>query len=57
MKQRIKIKDFSGKEEVIVKNEKATDHLQSQIKHKHIIFQDRTKYSRKQKHRNKNCED
>jgi hypothetical protein len=57
MKKHIKIKDFNGKEEVIVKNEKATDHLQSQIKHKHIIFRDRTKYSRKQKHRNKNCED
>lgn len=57
MKQRIKIKDFNGKEEVVEKKEKATDHLQSQIKHKHIIFRDRTKYSRKKKYRNKNCED
>lgn len=57
MKQRIKIKDFNGKEEVIIKNEKATDHLQSQLTHKHIIFRDRTKYSRKKKHRNKNCDD
>ena len=34
----------------------AKDHLEAQIKYKHIVFRDKTKYTRKKKHKNKTDE-
>ena len=52
----IKNKDGSYKKiekEISLPNK---DHLQSQIKYKHIVFRDKTKYTRKKKHKNKTDE-
>lgn len=53
---KLKIKNFEGK---LVQKEKeipAKDHLEAQIKYKHKIFRDKTKYTRKSKHKNKDIE-
>jgi hypothetical protein len=57
MKKRIKIKDFSGKVVVLEKEQSNPDHLKSQQTYKHQIFRDKTKYNRKQKHKNSEKEE
>lgn len=56
MRLKIKVKDFEGKKTQIEKEVSAPDHLQAQIKYKHQIFKDKTKYTRKSKHKNKTDE-
>ena len=55
MKQKIKIIDnISNKvveKEVVIPNK---DHLEAQIKYPARVHRDKTKYTRKQKHRNRN---
>ena len=46
----IKIKTPEGTKEKRVSEK---DHLASQIKYKHIVFKDKTKYNRKRKHKNR----
>ena len=57
MNRRIKVRDFEGKVTVLEKSESATDHLKSQQTYKHQVFRDKTKYSRKQKHKNSEKEE
>lgn len=52
MKTKIKVKDFEGKEQILVRTERGIDHLKAQQIHKHKVFRDKTKYTRKQKHKN-----
>lgn len=56
MRVKLKIKDFEGKKVEIEKETPSKDHLQAQIKYKHIVFRDKTKYTRNRKHKNKNIE-
>lgn len=56
MRVKLKIKDFEGKKVELEKETPSKDHLQSQIKYKHIVFCDKTKYTRKKKHKNKTDE-
>jgi hypothetical protein len=52
MRLKIKIKNFEGD---LVQKEKeisSKDHLEAQIKYKHMVFRDKTKYTRKKKHKN-----
>lgn len=56
MKTRIKIKNFKGKTVELEREVPAKDHLEAQMKYKHYIFRDKTKYTRKRKHKNKNIE-
>lgn len=56
MRVKLKIKDFDGKKAEIEKEIPSKDHLQSQIKYKHQVFRDRTKYTRKSKHKKQNEE-
>ncbi len=51
MKVKVQLKDFEGKKVQIQKEIPSKDHLQAQIKYKKIIFRDRTKYTRKVKHK------
>lgn len=51
MKKKIKIKDFDGSEKVLEKEIPAKDHLKSQMTYKSVIFRDKTKYTRKIKHK------
>lgn len=56
MLAKLKIKNFEGK---LVQKEMeipAKDHLEAQIKYKHQVFRDKTKYTRKKKHKNKTDE-
>ena len=56
MLAKLKIKNFEGK---LVQKEMeipAKDHLEAQIKYKHKIFRDKTKYTRKKKHKKKTDE-
>ena len=52
MRVKLKIKDFDGKMLEIEKETRSKDHLKDQIKYKHIVFRDKTKYTRKKKHKN-----
>ena len=55
MKQKVKIIDNINKK--VVKKEFETPnkmHLDAQIKYRANVFRDKTKYTRKQKHRNRN---
>ena len=52
MRVKLKIKNFEGKKVEIEKEIPSKDHLKAQIKYKHIIFRDKTKYTRKKKHKN-----
>lgn len=56
MRVKLKIKDFKGKITEIQKEIPAKDHLEAQMKYKHQIFRDKTKYTRKKKHKNKDIE-
>lgn len=56
MRVKLKITDFKGKKDEIEKETPSKDHLQAQIKYKHIVFRDKTKYTRKKKHKNKTDE-
>lgn len=56
MRVKLKIKNFEGKKVEIEKEIPAKDHLEAQIKYKHKIFRDKTKYTRKSKHKNKDIE-
>lgn len=56
MRVKLKIKNFEGKKAEIEKEIPSKDHLQAQIKYKHIVFHDKTKYTRKKKHKNKTDE-
>lgn len=56
MKKVIKIKDFDGSITVLTKEIAAKDHLAAQQKYKAQTFRDRTKYTRKLKHKNHNDE-
>ena len=56
MKRKIKVKDFNGIIDVLEKEIPAKDHLEAQIKYKHIVFRDKTKYTRKKKHKNEEIE-
>lgn len=57
MRVKLKIKDFEGKKTEIEKEIPSKDHLQSQIKYKHIVFRDKTKYTRKKKHKNRQIDE
>ena len=54
MKQKIRVIDNTNgrvtESEVVVRNE---DHLQAQLKYPARVYRDKTKYTRKQKHRNR----
>lgn len=52
MRVKLKIRNFEGKKVEIEKEIPAKDHLKAQIKYKHTVFCDRTKYTRKRKHKN-----
>lgn len=52
MKVKIKIIE-NGKEKTIEKKISEKDHLQSQIKYKHLVFRNKKKYTRKIKHKGK----
>ena len=52
MRAKLKIKNFEGKKVEIEKEIPAKDHLEAQIKYKHTVFRDKTKYTRKKKHKN-----
>lgn len=56
MKKVIKIKDFDGNITVLTKEIAAKDHLAAQQKYKAQTFRDRTKYTRKLKHKNRSDE-
>lgn len=56
MRVKLKVKDFKGKTSEISKEIPAKDHLEAQIKYKHQVFKDKTKYTRKKKHKNKTDE-
>lgn len=51
MKQKINLTDFDGKKTQIQREIPAKDHLAAQMKYKMQIFRDKTKYSRKVKHK------
>lgn len=57
MKKKIKIKNFDGKVTELEKEIPAPDHLQAQIKYPSIIFKNKKKYNRKQKHKKKYIEE
>ena len=48
---KVKIKDFNGKVKEFTKVVRAEDHLLAQQKYKSSVFNDKTKYCRKQKHK------
>ena len=52
MRVKLKVKNFEGKKVEIEKEIPAKDHLEAQIKYKHKVFRDKTKYTRKRKHKN-----
>ena len=52
MRVKLKVKNFEGKKVKIEKEIPAKDHLEAQIKYKHTVFRDKTKYTRKRKHKN-----
>ena len=55
MKQKIKIVDNISKKVVEQEVEMPSkDHLAAQIKYPTRVYKDKTKYTRKQKHRNRN---
>lgn len=57
MKQKIKIIDNVSKNKKTIESEyeiRNYDHLLAQIKYPHRVFRDKTKYSRKEKHKGKN---
>ena len=51
MRQVINITNFEGKTIKISKEKRAEDHLLAQMRYKKQVFRDRTKYSRKVKHK------
>lgn len=51
MRLKVKIKDFDGKTIIKEKELPNKDHLKAQQTYKHQIFKDKTKYTRKLKHR------
>lgn len=53
MRVNIKVKDFKGKKTEIQKEIPAKDHLEAQIKYRSAVFRDKTKYTRKKKHKNR----
>lgn len=57
MKTRIKVKDFSGKEAVLEKEQRNLDHLKAQQTYKHQVFRDKKKFYRKRKHKKNEIED
>ena len=57
MKQKIKFKNFDGKDTIKEKEIPAPDHLQAQIKYPSIIFKNKKKYNRKQKYKKSFTED
>ena len=56
MKVKVKVRDFNGKEVELSKPAAEKDHLRAQQIYKHIIFRDRTKYTRKIKHKKRSDE-
>ena len=56
MRVKLKIKNFKGTKVEVEKEIPAKDHLEAQIKYKHTVFRDKTKYTRKKKHKNKTDE-
>ena len=56
MRVKVRIKDFKGKTVEIQKETRAQDHLAAQMKYKKQVFKDKTKYTRKKKHKNKTDE-
>lgn len=53
MKIKVKFKDFDGKEEVVEQSQHNLDHLKSQQTYKSYKFRDKSKFYRKQKHKQK----
>lgn len=53
---KIKIKNFDGRVVELEKTTSSPDHLKAQQMHKKIVFRDKTKYTRKNKHKNKENE-
>ena len=56
MRVKLQIKNIKGKKVEVEKEIPAKDHLEAQIKYKHTVFRDKTKYTRKKKHKNKTDE-
>ena len=56
MRVKLNIKGFDGKKVEKEKEIPAKDHLEAQMKYKHIVFRDKTKYTRKKKHKKKTDE-
>jgi len=54
MKHKIKIKNLEGKEKELELTQRAEDHFEAQRKFRKIVFRDKTKYTRKKKHKKKN---
>lgn len=50
MKKRINVKNFENKIVMLEKELPSLDHLQSQIKYKHIVFANKKKYKRKEQY-------
>ena len=57
MRVKLNIKGFDGKKVKIEKEIPAKDHLEAQIKYKHTVFRDKTKYIRKKKHKNRQTDE
>ena len=53
IQMKLKIKNFDGKVVELEKTTSSPDHLKAQQMHKKIVFRDKTKYTRKNKHKNK----
>ena len=51
MKHKIKIKNLEGKEKELEFTQRAKDHFDAQRKFRKIVFRDKTKYTRKKKHK------
>ena len=51
MKRKIKVKQLDGKEKILEVVERAEDHFDAQRKFRKIVFRDKTKYTRKKKHK------
>ena len=57
MKVKVNITDFNGKRISGESEIPAKDHLEAQMKYKHTVFRDKTKYTRKKKHKNRQIDE
>lgn len=57
MKAKVNITDFSGKRISGEQEIPAKDHLEAQRKYRANVFRDKTKYTRKKKHKNRQIDE